>query len=115
MDEKESMLGMSHHGHEGSTNMGHHGHGEGMNMGHHGGGMGMAYHGHGGSGGMGGMGRGDMGNKYEMMGLIHNLMRNHNLIIREYEDTDSGIKSYTHSTNTTVVSWIHSHVYQLTR
>ena len=79
------------------------GHGGG---GHGGGGKGGG-HGGGGMGGHGGM------SKRDMMNTIHDLIDNRGLIVREKENTEDGIWSYTYSENEEVGGWIQLHVEQM--
>jgi hypothetical protein len=72
--------------------------GKGMGMGN---GMGM---GHGGNRGSG---------RREMMQIIHGLLENGDKIEREVTETDKGIHSYTHSTDSQVSEWIKKHVEQM--
>eukprot|EP00579_Thalassiosira_antarctica_P001223 CAMPEP_0201871694 /NCGR_PEP_ID=MMETSP0902-20130614/4559_1 /ASSEMBLY_ACC=CAM_ASM_000551 /TAXON_ID=420261 /ORGANISM="Thalassiosira antarctica, Strain CCMP982" /LENGTH=210 /DNA_ID=CAMNT_0048397755 /DNA_START=1892 /DNA_END=2524 /DNA_ORIENTATION=+ len=61
----------------------------------------------------GGMDHGGMGNG-EMMQMIHNLLDHREDIERNYENTDTGIESWTTSGKPNVALWIQTHVYQMT-
>ena len=53
------------------------------------------------------------GSHREMMGLIHKLFDNRDLIKRSYNKTNIGIESYTRSDDPQVGEWIQTHVYQM--
>ena len=81
-----------------------------------GGGHGGGGHGGGGKGGgHGGEGMGGHGgmSKRDMMDLIHNMIDNRALIVRDKENTENGILSYTYSNDEEVGSWIQQHVSQM--
>ena len=51
----------------------------------------------------------------EMMQLIHRLIDSHDDVTRYYNETDSGIESYTFSDDPKVSEWIQDHVNQMAK